>query len=64
MRVREAGNVWIKIADYGISQQVSTGLILRIDKVSSFGTPGFVAPELFENAGVRMEISAEMVIIF
>ena len=57
MRVRQAGNVWIKIADYGISQ-VSTGLTLRVG-TSPVGTPGFMAPELFDKIG--QEISAEKV---
>ena len=57
MRVRQAGNVWIKIADYGISQ-VSTGLTLRVGN-SPVGTPGFMAPELFDKVG--QEISSEKV---
>ena len=61
IRVRQAGNVWIKISDYGMSQQVSTGLILKVGKFPSIGTPGFIAPELLENAGVCMEISSEKV---
>ena len=58
MRVRQAGNVWIKIADYGISQ-VSTGLTLRVG-TSPVGTPGFMAPELFDKVG--QEISSEKVL--
>lgn len=57
MRIRQAGNVWIKIADYGISQ-VSTGLTLRVG-TSPVGTPGFMAPELFDKVG--QEISSEKV---
>ena len=53
-RLRQAGNVLIKIADYGISQ-VSTGLTLRVGN-SPVGTPGFMAPEMFEHAG--QEISS------
>ena len=59
MRIRQAGNVWIKIADYGISQ-VSTGLTLRVG-TSPVGTPGFMAPELFDKVG--QEISSEKVCI-
>ena len=62
LRVRQAGNVWIKIADYGISQQVSSGLILKAGKFSSIGTPGFIAPELLENTGMSMEVSSEKVL--
>ena len=47
--MRQAGNVLIKIADYGISQ-VSTERMLRVDN-SPIGTPGFMAPELFDKAG-------------
>lgn len=57
LRVRQAGNVWIKLADYGISQ-VSTGFTLRVGN-SPVGTPGFMAPELFERAG--QEVSSEKV---
>ena len=56
-RVRQAGNVWLKIADYGISQ-VSTGLTMRVAN-SPIGTPGFMAPELFDNPG--QEVSSEKV---
>ncbi len=56
-RVRQAGNVWLKIADYGISQ-VSTGLTIRVGN-NPVGTPGFMAPELFEHPG--QEVSAEKV---
>lgn len=58
MRVRQAGNVWIKLADYGISQ-LSTRQNLRVSN-NPAGTPGFMAPELFENPG--QEVSAEKVI--
>ena len=49
VRIREAGNVLVKIADYGISQ-VSTDLTMRVD--NPVGTPGFMAPELFDRAGL------------
>ena len=62
LRVRQAGNVWIKIADYGISQQVSSGLLLKVGKFPSIGTPGFIAPELLENTGMFMEVSSEKVL--
>lgn len=61
MRVRQAGNVWIKIADYGISQHVSTGLI-KVGRSPSIGTPGFIAPELLEHTDVSKEVSSEKVI--
>ena len=64
IRVRQAGNVWIKVADYSISQQVSTGLILNDGRFSSIGTPGFIAPELLENSGTRMELSSEKVHVY
>ncbi len=56
-RVRQAGNVWLKIADYGISQ-VSTGFTIRVGN-NAVGTPGFMAPELFDHAG--QEVSSEKV---
>ena len=57
IRIHQSGEVLIKIADYGISQ-VSTGLTLRVDN-SPVGTPGFMAPELFDRAG--QVISSEKV---
>ena len=57
LRIRQAGNVWIKIADYGISQ-LSTRLTLKVGN-NPVGTPGFMAPELFEHVG--QEVSAEKV---
>ncbi len=56
-RVRDAGNVWLKLADYGISQ-VATTKLMRIGS-SPIGTPGYMAPEMFECAG--QEVSAEKV---
>ena len=47
--MQRSGNVWLKIADYGISQ-VSVGLSLRVNN-TPVGTPGYMAPELFERAG-------------
>ena len=47
----------LKIADYGISQ-VSQGLTFRVGN-NPVGTPGFMAPELFENPG--QEVSSEKV---
>lgn len=49
LRIEQSGNVWIKIADYRISR-VSTGLTLKVDK-AQLGTPGFMAPEIFNQAG-------------
>lgn len=49
VRITQAGNVWIKIADYGISK-VSTGLTMKVDNYPE-GTPGFIAPEMFNQAG-------------
>lgn len=59
MRARQAGDVWIKIADYGISQ-VCTGLTLKVGNCSAGGTVGYVAPEALE-AGLSKEISADKV---
>ena len=56
-RVEQARNVLIKIADYGISQ-VSTALTMRVPN-NPIGTPGFMAPELFDKAG--LVISSEKV---
>lgn len=57
--VREAGNVWIKLADYGVSQ-VCTGLTIKVGNGSLEGTPGYIAPEVLET-GLIKEISAEKV---
>ena len=51
-RVRHAGNVWLKLADYGISQ-VSTGFVMRV-RNKPVGTPGYMAPELFDQAGQQV----------
>ena len=57
--VREAGNVWIKISDYGVSQ-VCTGLTLKVGNCSAGGTHGYIAPEALET-GLIKEISADKV---
>jgi serine/threonine protein kinase/ankyrin repeat protein/GTPase SAR1 family protein len=59
-RVRHAGNVKLKIADYGISQ-VSTSLMMRVT-TSPVGTPGYMAPELFNSTG--QEIYSTKVDVF
>lgn len=59
MRVVHAGDVWVKIADYGISQ-VCTGLTLKVGHCSAGGTHGYIAPEALE-IGYIKEISAEKV---
>ena len=58
-RVKQAGNVLIKITDYGISR-ISTGLSLKVGH-SPVGTPGYMAPELFDRVG--QTVSADKVII-
>ena len=45
-RLKYAGNVWLKIADYGISQ-VATSMMMKVT-TNQPGTPGYMAPELFE----------------
>ena len=56
-RVEMAGNVWLKLTDYGISQ-VFTKPTMTLDGDPK-GTPGFMAPELF--GAVGQEISTEKV---
>ena len=59
-RVRYAGNVWLKLADYGISQ-VSTGFVMRV-RSSPVGTPGYMAPELFDQLG--QQVSSEKASVY
>ena len=54
-RIRHAGNVWLKLADYGISE-VSTGFVMRV-RTTPVGTPGYMAPELFDQLG--QQVSSE-----
>ena len=56
-RAKQAGYVWIKIADYGISQ-VSSRLKFKVGFPPP-GTPGYMAPELYDSCG--QEISADKV---
>ena len=49
-RVQNAGNVWLKLADYGISRKATSSLMMRIT-TNPIGTPGYMAPELFERVG-------------
>ena len=56
-RIKHSDNVLIKIVDYGISR-VSTGLSLKASNCP-VGTPGYMAPELFNRAG--HVVSAEKV---
>ena len=56
-RVEKAGNVWLKLADYGISQ-VSTKCTMKLN-ATPVGTPGYMAPELFGVLG--QQISSEKV---
>lgn len=58
-RVMDAGNVWLKLADYGISQVAPT-MLMRMGS-SPVGTPGYMAPEMFESTG--QEVSADKVCI-
>ena len=55
-RIHQAGNILLKLADYGISQ-VSTGVTIRVVN-NPVGTPGFIAPEMF---GSVKEVSADKV---
>lgn len=48
VRIRQSGNVWIKITDFGIG--VSCGLTMKVNNIP-VGTPGFMAPEMFGKAG-------------
>ena len=56
-RIEWAGNVWLKLADYGISQ-VSPTMLMRMGS-TPIGTPGYMAPEMFESAG--QEVVADKV---
>lgn len=56
-RMEMAGNVCLKLTDYGISQ-VFTKPIMKLDGDTT-GTPGFMAPELFGTYG--QEITTEKV---
>lgn len=59
--MRQAGDVYVKIADYGISQ-FSSGLTLKVDGGPCVvGTPGFIAPEVIQPRGVCKSISADKV---
>lgn len=58
-RIHNAGNVWLKLADYGISQVAPT-MLMRMGS-APIGTPGYMAPEMFESAG--QEVSADKVCI-
>ena len=49
-RIESAGNVWLKLADYGISRKATSSLMMRIT-TNPIGTPGYMAPELFERVG-------------
>ena len=57
-RVEKAGNVWLKLADYGISQ-VSTKRTMKLNATPPVGTNGYMAPELFGVLG--QQISSEKV---
>ena len=57
-RVERAGRVWLKLADYGISQ-VFTKPIMKLNAEAQKGTPGFMAPELFGPTG--QEIATDKV---
>ena len=60
-RIDQAGNVWLKLADYGISQ-VSTKQKFKVTTHMPEGTPGYIAPELFGVIG--QEISSEKVCMY
>lgn len=52
----QAGNILLKLVDYGISQ-VSTRRTIRVAN-NPVGTPGFIAPEMY---GTGKEVSADKV---
>ena len=56
-RMGQAGNILLKLADYGISQ-VSTRKTIKVGN-NPVGTPGFIAPEMF---GTGKEVSADKVL--
>ena len=56
--MKQAGNVWLKLADYGISR-VSTTSTIKLEG-SAAGTPGYMAPEMF-HTGQPVQISCEKV---
>ena len=58
-RIAQAGNVWLKLADLGISK-VSVKLTFNVSPSLRTGTSGYMAPELFGTIG--HEISAEKVL--
>ena len=55
-RMKLAGNVWLKLADYGISQ-VSTTSTIKLEG-PAVGTPGYMAPEVFHTG---QQVSSEKV---
>ena len=57
-RIEQAGNVWLKLADYGISQ-VSTKKTIKVTTNQPQGTSGYIPPELFGVIGGQ--ISSEKV---
>jgi serine/threonine protein kinase len=47
----EAGQYCVKLTDFGTARSMTTGAIATIGSV---GTPGFMAPELFEDRGYHL----------
>ena len=54
-QMKLAGNVWLKVADYGISR-VTTASTMKL--LGAVGTPGYMAPELFHTG---QQVSSEKV---
>lgn len=56
-----AGNVWIKLANFSTSIR-SDKFVLKI-KNRAIGTPGFIAPEVYQRIGTEVDASKVYIII-